>query len=340
MNTLRFLCLAVVIIVGCLAIIGSSDDGTTTSASEDRDVGIFNYVVTEYVDGDGRLTRMNSTEYDVEETPVGSRDEFYDDEGNLVKEEGDDDGDGQTDWSYEYVYNDAGNMTAAEYDEISEGTKKAARFEYDEAGNMIRRDADNSYDGTTFTADQIYSYEYGLFGDAWKMTKEMLDENGDGDIDYTNTFFYDENDNLERLEYGFGEGEDIEVYTATYYTYREIGSEWYIRTAKTDLTFEGDIFYSYLYGYDEEGNKISMESYVGDCDEDGSIITASYYVYDDDGNLIEEWYDSNGDGTDDEVMYTSYDDDGKLKRQEYDYDLNEVFDLTLTWTYETVVEEE
>jgi len=335
MNTLRFLCLAVVIIVGCLAVIGSSDDGTTTSAAETEEVGAFDYVVTEYVDGDGKITRMNSTKYDDEGTSLGSRDEFYDDEGNLIREEGDDDGDGQNDWSYEYVYDDAGNMTAAEYDEISEGTKRKAHFFYDDKGNLIRREADNDYDGSTFAADEIYSYEYALFGDEWKMTKEMLDEDDDGDIDYTNVFFYDENDNLERLEYGFGE-EAVEVYTATYFTYTGIDGDWYTRTSKTDLNFDANIDFSYLYDYDDQGNKSSMKSYIGDCDDDGVMISATYYVYDDTGNLIEEWYDENGDGNDDEVMYTSYYDDGRLWRQEYDRDLNDEIDLTYTWTYEQV----
>ncbi|MBN2284477.1 MAG: hypothetical protein JXO48_11360 [Deltaproteobacteria bacterium] len=334
---LRRLSLVVLVLFGCIAIIASGEEDTKP-VPEKRETGVYNYIITDYTDGEGRITRTWSRKYDEAEVLQMEKSEYYNTDENLVKEEGDDDGDGTLDWVYTYTYEGL-NLTFAVYEDIADASTNAARYFYDDHGNITERQADLSYDGAEFSADQVYAYTYEDIDGEWEMVLERLDEDDDGDWDYTNIFSYDENGNLEKVEYYFGD--EAEAYTTSSYTYVLIADEWYMEVTLTDLDNNGETDFSYGYDYDDDGNMTSMESFLGEP-EDGTLVTGNYYSYDDEDLLIKEEIDDSGNGKIDNAIYYEYYADGNLWKKKYDYDNNdpEECDLIYIWTYETIVEGE
>jgi len=328
---LRGTVIALLAITGFITIIGTSVEEKSTP--DTRELGEFTITVTESKNGD-LVTHRNTVKRDAEQNLKKENDEYFDTSENLTAESEDSDGDGTLDWSYTYTYNSGNLKTMAVYDKIKEGKHEAAQFFYDAHGNLIKRDADLSYDELTFTAEQRFLYEYEEIAGKWKMTVEKLDENADGTFEYTNIFSNnDTTGNLENVKYYFGDA--TEPYSASSYTYVEVGGVWYIKTASTDLDNNGETDFSYAYEYDGNGNQTLIQGLLGDV-EDGTVVSATYSYYDTGNRLIKDEIDQDGDGKFESVVYYEYYDDGKLKSKKTDYDNDgkgEEFDVIYNWTY-------
>ncbi|MCX5850990.1 MAG: hypothetical protein NT072_02865 [Deltaproteobacteria bacterium] len=332
--------IVMLIFAGLITITGTSVEDEK-STPDTRELGVYSIVVTEYKDNGGLVTQENTSKFDDATPPILKKagDVYYDEAGNITGESEDSDGDGTLDWSYTYTYNSGNLKTMAVYDKIKEGKLEAAQFFYDANGNLIKREADSSYDGATFTEEQRFLYEYEEISGKWKMTIEKLDENADGTFEYTNIFSNnDTTGNLENVKYYFGD--ETEPYSASSYTYVEVGGVWYIESAGTDLDNNGETDFSYAYEYDGNGNQTLIRGLLGDV-EDGTVVSVTYSSYDTGNRLIRDKVDEDGDGKFESVVYYDYYDDGQLKSKKTDYDDNgkgEEFDLTYNWTYKTIQE--
>lgn len=328
---LRGTVIVMLAIAGFITIIGTSEEEKSTPDTRER--GEFTFTVTESKNGD-LVTHRNTVKRDAEQILKKEGDEYYDTSENLTEESEDSDGDGTLDWSYTYTYNSGNLKTMAVYNKIKEGKLEAAQFFYDANGNLIKREADLSYDGTTFTEEQRFLYEYEEISGKWKMTIEKLDENADGTFEYTNIFSNnDTTGNLENVKYYFGD--ETEPYSASSYTYVEVGGVWYIESAGTDLDNNGETDFSYAYEYDGNGNQILIQGLLGDV-EDGTVVSVTYSSYDTGNRLIKDEIDEDGDGKFEAVVYYDYYNDGKLKSKKTDYDNDgkgEEFDVIYNWIY-------
>ncbi len=182
-------------------------------------------------DAAGRLIQQTS--------PDGTVDYGYDDTGQLIG--ADYLGDWQSDEDYQY--DDNGNRVAANGDSYSTGDYNRMTFdgtytyEYDTEGNRTARFIDVDTSGTLTTGDtdvteytwdvanrltaiisrtteggpatKIVDYTYDLFG---RRIAKNLDNDGDGTVDYAESYVYDETDIvLDFVDDGAGTGSSLEL---------------------------------------------------------------------------------------------------------------------------------
>jgi hypothetical protein len=347
LSTVRFTCLAGIILLGFITITGTGG-GDEASIPDTRERGEFNFVVTEYIDGSAITTRIDTKKYDIDETLIERKVEYYDVDGNLEKEEFDDNGDGTLDRTYTYMYVD-GNLDEARYDYDNDGEADVvSRFDYDDAGNVTKREADNDYDQAEFDPDEAEEFEYEFINGEWRMTllKQYYIDYDPTDPLPDRTFVIDNNDDYGyrvQAEGFFGDEVTGELYVREVYTQLEDSDNdaYYLETAKSDNGPDNNIDYTTIYGYDENWNRTSIEFLIGE--EDGSLVSVTTFVYDFYDSVNDVWYKSSETTAEGYLINYEYyeynDEDWKMSRKETYYKSGEEPDLIYTWIYQTIQEQ-
>src|SRR5690606_13218635 len=101
-----------------------------------------------------------------------------------------------TDGTYNYEYDDEGNMTAKE--EIASGER--IEYEWDHRNRLVRIVSKDEYDAVTQVVEQTYDYQ-----NRW--VRSQIDADGDEDFDSERFFAYDGNQIV--LEFAGDDASDL-----------------------------------------------------------------------------------------------------------------------------------
>ncbi len=237
---------------------------------------------------------------------------------------------GDVTYSYEYVYDENGNVLKKSETDDEYGTVQVTEYEYDDQNRIVKIiEEDHTTENVYDDAGNVIKETKTVGGERVHVSEYTYDDHGNK-LSYTETY----NGELERTEeysYEYNEHGDITKYI-------EI----------TDLTNRTEREIRYEYTYDSEGRKtkIVSDGYVGakteefEYDERGDVIKKTEttsrtvtvydygYVYDD-GRLLEEtaviysWSDSSLEEKYDEHgnLILRQNDDSLIKH-EYTYDKN------------------
>jgi YD repeat-containing protein len=127
--------------------------------------------------------------------------EQLDAEGELLYEALDEDGDGVTDMTYTYMYNEEGVLTLVMYDIDADGEADFdLHINYNEEGQHVS--TESTPVGLTEPVIDRWSYSY---DEAGRVTSESYDMNADDEIDSLSTYTYDAEGRLEVLRVEAGE---------------------------------------------------------------------------------------------------------------------------------------
>jgi len=239
------------------------------------------YVTTYQYDADGTLTQEQSSAEHFHWIATSQ----YDANGNLTRLEYDEDGDGVPELVHSsphfYHYSPEGRLLRHDFDEDGDGTvDRSEVYTYDTDGNLISRETRNGFDydgdGTPDARKSIEFYEYDPQG---KLTRVLVDSNGDGRPD--SIAQYDANGNVTRGERDpDGDGILNEIHSYTYDAKENL-----IREEK-DATGDGIMIEIQSYSYDDRG--VRTEAISGlDEDGDGILDSVTYKAtYDANGWII------------------------------------------------------
>ena len=99
----------------------------------------------------------------------------YDEDGNLLSEEYDWDGDGEVDESYHYEYDADGNVIYEGY-MVDGATVYASSYTYDAEGNMTSALSESDWDDDGVFDQESYTFEYDANGN---MVGESYEDSGE-----------------------------------------------------------------------------------------------------------------------------------------------------------------
>ncbi len=195
-------------------------------------------------------------------------------------------------------------------------------WEYDEAGRVTRELVDENGDGR---ADRVTFYE---FNDAGKVTRELVDTTADGSPNEAVFYQYDASGRLLRRYVDENGNGIIDAGDVTEYNSRGNVTAQYSEYYNLGLVENASSFNHY---YDENGNHTRMET---DRDTNGTIDEIEEWNYDASGILLSrkvEVLDANPPGS---VETWLYDSRGNVTRREYDDDGNGVPEQRTTYDYD------
>lgn len=237
----------------------------------------------------------------------------YDEDGNRLTEEWDDNVDG-VDSRTTYTYQD-GRLTTEEWDHDADGTTDGGIiYTYDDDGNLILAEEDDGFDGT-IEGRTIYSYD-----EDGNLSTESRDWDNDGTLDAETTFTYDDNRNCLTVE---------TEHDLTSYTYDLDGR---VLTETSDYEKDDVVDLVITYTYDD-GRLVLTET---DWDVDGVADETTTFTYDPDGNLISKYVDRGeyySYSTNERTTYT-YEQDGRRVTEEIDYGDDGMIDMTVVTIYD------
>ncbi|GAA3924898.1 hypothetical protein [Litoribacillus peritrichatus] len=136
---------------------------------------------------------------------------FYDEQGNQIRQESDNDNNGTIDVVYFSYYDNENNKILTESDYGADGSIDARTlYSYNEMGQETRIEVDNDNDGIF---DSITSYEF----ENGNRIRNEEDTDGDGIIDESKTYTYDDYGNKTRYEWDKdGDGSADYIQASTY----------------------------------------------------------------------------------------------------------------------------
>jgi len=215
----------------------------------------------------------------------------YEDQ-KLVRRIKDGDADGSTDEIVTYNYDDEGRRTEEAVDADADGNdEKTTRLAYED-GKQVRKTVD--YGTVGQKANGVWTYEY----DGDRLVREKWDQDGDGTVDETTVYGYDDQGRLVREELYYGD-EDRPAKVVEY----ERNDEGKILEEKVDQGGNGRINRHLQAEYDQQGRR---EKVVVDKGNDGTADQTTTFEYDDGGNLVRQKWDGGSDGTVDRDTTFSY----------------------------------
>ncbi len=200
----------------------------------------------------------------------------YDGNGNMLSESYDRNADKEADDIKTYTYDGNGNKLSYKHDHNGDGVVDTVRsYTYDDKGKELSfymGNADGSVNMVTF-----YTYDGNM-----RIGKE--DENGDGVVDFTQIWIYDNNGNkLSYKSYSKGNNKANNIKT---YTYDKSGN---MLTESEDFTGDGVVDFVATYAYDSAGNMLSEKftdknmaerTIIMTYDNNGNILTKIFYFND------------------------------------------------------------
>ena len=181
-------------------------------------------------------------------------DQAFDDRGNRVLFELDENGDDLLDRRQEAAFDKLNQETLLELDADGNGSIDFVRRRTYEKDLVQRWEEDQDGDGT-FDWIRVYFYTEGV------MTSLEEDTDGDGKVDLTYTYTYDKEGRILRVEGDAGDGGELEHLTEVVY---KGPNDSYSFTRDSDG--DGKIDESYAYVFDKEGRVLASQS---DADGDG-----------------------------------------------------------------------
>ena len=227
----------------------------------------------------------------------------YNNEGDLVKKEQGSNPEHIT-RKYLFTYDENHNLLKEEGDEGNDGTiNKITTYTYDNKGNRLTKNYDyyntsSRTHGADGIADKVNTYTYDEKGN---MLTDKLDhrEDGNHDIDEILTYTYDANNN--RLTYAIDYHADGTPDHINYYTYDEDNK---LIKSLDDSTVPGNSDHTKIFIYDAQGNNIRIDY---DNKSDGTIDRINNYTYDTNNNQVKRTIDFENDGEIDSITTYEYD---------------------------------
>ena len=213
----------------------------------------------------------------------------YDDKGNVIERRFEKEG--VLEMAEKEIY--LNDKTKREYitetykDGILE-SRDIALYRYDEKGNLLH-ETSQVYDAKTETTTLMSSREL-RYNEAGEILETREDEDGDGVIESSHEYVYDEENHLLKESSNNEESSNITHYSYSseglvlkevttegensiefikYYSYNSAGQK---TSSRTDDDGDGSIDYEFKIFYDEEGHRIKEESYT-----DGRLFGANSY---------------------------------------------------------------
>jgi len=309
--------------------------------------GLVDSVVTYEYD-----ERSNVTRWAVQYTPPSSQaNRFatytYDEEGQLLRQEADDDGDGAVESVELKFYDEQGFLLRTE--ETSPSVSTVTTYENDTQGQVVRRTVESNID----TLNEIRSYQYDQRGNLIRWTSKVpgntselivestYDENDQVLVQLTltslsgavtqyqrTTFRYDEQGRTVSTIFVLGDQSGEHVDSATTISYEENGTE----RAATDYGGDGEPNQLVSRHFDEQGRLLKEEQ---DFDADGKLDEVSTYVYDQHAEWVRLEVDAQSGGLD-ALTERSFDDEGRLVGYTSDIDGDGTWDDKWTTGYESL----
>jgi len=269
----------------------------------------------------------------------------YDNKGNMVLSEVDNNGDGTNDHTRSIAYNDSGDITAIiSRDENGVPDYRITRT-YDSYGNTVLEETDYDGDGNIDrTLRKVYDinnnrirqesadgsgvvrsiniHEYDTNNNK---IRSAFDGDANGLTDSIRISNYDVNNNIIRSEYDTNADGIIDEVDS--YIYNEKG---YV-TIFEHSNGQGVIDYTREYTYDDLGNLLRELT-----NHDGITDDINEYTYDSENHLVTHERDSNGDGAVDYRESSLYDNEGYPVRLSIDTDGDGIFDSVLNQEFTSI----
>ncbi|NCF17706.1 MAG: hypothetical protein GWP63_05645 [Haliea sp.] len=324
---------------GQSALYEYDSEGNRTRESYSGEQGLERIVAREYNDW-GNVSQELS-DGDADGIPDKIVSHHFDPPGYLWRQQWDHNGDGITDYSESWTYDQAGNATltregwVGDIDGDPVDASSVTRYSYSH-GNLARID----YVAEDGTVDRYDTYEYDERGLLRRVEKNVQDNGVPG---FVKTFEYDSNDNLIRsssdqlagdepplvlswqydsrgniTEHHVDEDGDGIPNFLEKYTYDELNNltlAEIFEDENDDGTLDGRVFSDYM--YDLAGRLISRTSGSGERTSP-SVEELRKYEYDSDNRLSRVLQDGNGDGTFDVIQVYEYDQaDNLINSMEY-----------------------
>ncbi len=208
--------------------------------------------------------------------------------GDLLREDRDEDGDGNPELRRIYTYTLEGLLESMGADMLGDGQLESrTTYRYDASLNLIEEARDSGLD---CTVDQLRRYRYSDDG-----LREVIESGPTGAVLRIETFVYDEDGRLIRKE--LDSGGDGSPSARTHYSYDETGK---LALEVKDSGTDASTFLRRVYHYDDDGALLRMVQDSGDPD---TPVLEIRYTYDDDGRLVVEDRDFRT-GDDERIRYT------------------------------------
>lgn len=231
---------------------------------------------------DGSVFRLYTMTYDAAEnclkrhivTSNGPEEEIletneYDSAGRLVRQSEQNMGDPTQSFTYDYTYNDEGQLLRIQYDNGNEAQGLLQSFVYDSQSNLLEES--NQYGGGEGERN-VYTYDQ----QGRQLTAHHYDLNGV--LQRWNEHVYDARGNVVKTVYAMGDG-SISSYEEM--TYNEAG------LVVREVSHNGEYTTEYQYTYDDKGQMLRTQRLEND-----QMMSATECDYDDAGNMVEtrSWY--------------------------------------------------
>lgn len=286
-----------------------------------------------------QVSKFNSI---IDENTLQSVDYDYDDNGQVLSESTDTDGDGEADIVKTYEYDENGNpvrsenattgvIETMEYDgnnnlisrlSTSESGSSLERYNYNNNGKISRFELDRDNNGA---ADSVTHYYY----DAGRLSSYTIDKDGDNTPDTVARYVYDENGRVATFEEDRDNNGIADLIIA--YSYDENGQR---QSFNIEVSPDGFTNAPGLFTYDDHDNVIG---YALDKDLDGEYEYVESYTYNSDGQRTSYFRDTDGDGNWDNRIQYFYNEDGKRIQMAEDQDGDGIADKVWAGDYQPKV---